>query len=99
MSLAVVQSSVALVIAFCGVAVCRRRSAAIRHLILVAGLLGALLIPALPPLPRLQGHRGQTPRPPDSATTGTRGLTPMPPMPLENTVDLQAIAMRSWPFG
>jgi hypothetical protein len=47
---AIVQSSVILLIALCAAAVLRRQSAALRHAVLAAGLLSALVGPLLAPL-------------------------------------------------
>jgi TonB family protein len=50
MILAVLQSSVILLVAFCAVRILRRQSAALRHLILTVALFASILVPFLGPL-------------------------------------------------
>jgi beta-lactamase regulating signal transducer with metallopeptidase domain len=50
MILAVIQSSIILMVGLTAVQIFRRQSAAVRHLILAAAVIAALVVPALPPL-------------------------------------------------
>ena len=59
MILTVIQSSVILMVGLTAVQIFRRQSAAVRHLILAAAVVAALVVPALPPL-SLARHTGQT---------------------------------------
>jgi hypothetical protein len=59
MILTVIQSSVILMVGLTAVQIFRRQSAAVRHLILAAAVVAALVFPALPPL-SLARHTGQT---------------------------------------
>lgn len=59
MILTVIQSSIILMVGLTAVQIFRRQSAAVRHLILAAAVIAALVVPALPPL-SLAGKAGQT---------------------------------------